>query len=469
MIHCYVASFSQQDTSIYKTFGGEFEDKFHSAFYDNDSNLVFCGVTSSLDNFGSKAYLVKTDTLLNHIWSITYGDTGSSSFSDVIQKDDGYLVLGRILNPSTSYDISLVYFNKDGNIIWDKKFGTSNWDLAESISPVADGYIITGKTFGFSGGGDGYLIKLDHDGELIWEKNFDFTSDEGFYDGRESVNGNYILGGEKKVSEDLIVQWFLVTDSDGNIILERTFGDANENRIYSVATDPFGESYYIAGELYSSETETIKAYLAKIDDDGALVWDRVFNEGNTEGTQKWLDLELGRFTELICTGFTLNGGFGDAGDDILSLRVTRSGIFIDQKTYGTPNNEKGFHGIRIHNAYILAGFTDGLGNGQNDAFVIRTRNNASDDDYSTSHCDQDNSGQVTSISDQLNQIDQAYFDSNSNSYINKTTGTSTQVFSVSGRMVYEFVHEEPTHQINLEAGFYIIKAKGENALPIIIR
>ena len=172
MFYCTAMSLSQSDSSMYVTLGGVFEDGFNAVLFDTDSNLVFGGYTSSQNGNGTKGYLVKTDSLMNLLWSVTYSEYSDASFEDIVPNGEGYLAVGKLLNPSTSYDILLAQFSEDGELVWDKHLGGDDWDFGNSISPISGGFLITGETYSYSENADAYAAKIDENGTVLWEKTF---------------------------------------------------------------------------------------------------------------------------------------------------------------------------------------------------------------------------------------------------------------------------------------------------------
>ncbi|MFK7756035.1 MAG: hypothetical protein AB8B53_03800 [Flavobacteriales bacterium] len=364
---------AQGDTAIYKTIGGAFEDEFTSVVYDNDSNLVFCGHSSSISEFGSKAILVKTDTLLNTLWSVSYGEYALSNFTDLIQDGDAYIVVGSTLNPSTSYDILITAFNEEGELLWDKHIGSENWDLANSISAVNGGYLVTGDTY-TSSGKISSVIKLNTSGDIIWENTYGTNQEVSLLDGKESVSGDLIFCGNKIVNDSTSQYWFLKTTSEGSVLLETVSDSTYQNSFNSIVADPIDESYYVCGHIYNPITESEDAIISKLSSEGSIEWTSMIEYS---GPQSFKNIDLNHSNNLICSGSTKDGEFGNEGIDILTKTHTRNNIFLDQRTIGTAGNELGNTIVRIANGYVICGYTDELGEGQNDGFMVRTRNSGS--------------------------------------------------------------------------------------------
>jgi hypothetical protein len=78
---------------------------------------------------------------------------------------------------------------------------------------------------------DGWLVKINSDGAEDWDVTFGGPRDEELYDALELEDGNIALIGytasQGKGKEDM---WFLITDNEGNIIYNETFGGDKEDK-----------------------------------------------------------------------------------------------------------------------------------------------------------------------------------------------------------------------------------------------
>ncbi len=386
-VFCAAIAIAQQDTAIYKTIGGNMEDRFRSAVRSGESDLLFAGMTSSVDGFNQWGLVVKTDDLLDIEWTKVYGDNGNASFNNIIKTDNGFLCVGFNLTAANSYDGLVVNFSDEGEVVWEKTFGGADWDFLNDCHLVSDGYVICGETYNETAGGtDGWLLKLNLEGDLIWEKRFGGEDDETFNSIDEFVSGALAIGGDME-TDSIQRIWIIKTDSEGNLINENFFGDINDqkNGINAVLTDFINENYYYAGFMYNPLNETQDAVSGALDPDGNVIW---VDTAMFIGIQSWNSLEYGGVNELVLTGSSEGTSFGLELNDYLIRRITREqATFVSQTGEGTSGNDICHSGIRINNGFVLSGHTDGLGNGQDDGFIIRTKNSGnSENEAGTSEC-----------------------------------------------------------------------------------
>jgi len=93
---------------------------------------------------------------------VNYGGNYLDSLNDVINTDDGYLVVGNsnsktinnLTNKGTdiNYDGIIVKYDSKGNIIWENNFGGSGHDYFNQVTEYDDYYLVLGK--GSSNDGD---------------------------------------------------------------------------------------------------------------------------------------------------------------------------------------------------------------------------------------------------------------------------------------------------------------------------
>src|SRR5579872_6649978 len=85
--------------------------------------LYYFGTTGSFGNGDADVYLIKTDSLGNHLWSKTYGGHQNDwGYSVEVTADSGFFVSGysNSFNPPNGYDAYYVKADKNGKLQWQK-------------------------------------------------------------------------------------------------------------------------------------------------------------------------------------------------------------------------------------------------------------------------------------------------------------------------------------------------------------
>jgi len=241
-----------------KCLGGssvEFADGIDIA---KDSGYFCQGYTGSNDgdvtgNHGFYDYwVVKLDRSGNIRWKKTLGgsdnDLGLCVSSTV---DRGAIVGG--FTYSNDGDVQcmrhgngdswVVKLDSLGQIEWENCYGGSQNDNVNSIISTSDnGYIFTGITYsndgdvsGNHGNGDFWVVKIDHLGNLIWQKCFGGSELDGPYFIKQSIDGNYFIGGDTyskdgdvhgnhSINTSNADMWLIKIDTLGNLLWQQCFG-----------------------------------------------------------------------------------------------------------------------------------------------------------------------------------------------------------------------------------------------------
>ncbi len=165
---CLIKTNSNGDTLWTKTYGGIHEDRGNSVRQTTDGGFIIAGRTCSFGVGVCDVYLLKTDSIGNILWSKTYGGGfEDGGYSVDLTNDGGYIVTG-YFSTSTLFVLRayLIKTNSTGDTLWTRSYGGSGNERGYSIHQTFDGgYIMLGYTASFgSGSSDFYLIKTDSTG-----------------------------------------------------------------------------------------------------------------------------------------------------------------------------------------------------------------------------------------------------------------------------------------------------------------
>jgi hypothetical protein len=155
------------DTLWTRTYSsGDPYDDFQAVRALPDGGFVAAG-TSESGQVGS-FYLVRTDSLGGTLWTRRYGETGTNSCNGLwATADGGFILVGSTdARGQGGYDVWLVKVDAGGDTEWTRTFGGIDWDYGNAVQQTADGgYVVAGNTGSFgAGANDVYVVKTDESG-----------------------------------------------------------------------------------------------------------------------------------------------------------------------------------------------------------------------------------------------------------------------------------------------------------------
>ncbi len=361
------------DTLWTKTFGGTNIDVGYSVQQTSDGGFVIGGYTRSYGTMsGRNVWLIKTDLFGNHQWNKTFGGNNDEECYSVQQTSDGGYVLagytksfGAGLN-----DAYIIKTDTAGNEMWSKTFGGAQDDEGYSVWQTNDGgFVVAGATSSFGAGSrDMWLIKTNSAGSKVWEKTYGGLSSDGARSVSLTSDGGFIITGWTFSYGPGAVGnlWLVKTDSLGNQQWHKDFGGTDADRGYSVEQTNDG-GYIITGYTASFGAGNDDLFLVKTDSLGNEMWKKTF--GGT-GRDYGNSVQQTRDNGYIIVGYTLS--FGAGGDDVWLVKTNANGVAEWSKTLGGTASDVG-NAVRetSDGGYILTGHTLSYGAGVHDVWLVR--------------------------------------------------------------------------------------------------
>jgi hypothetical protein len=294
---------SDGDTLWTRTYGGSDHDGGYSVQQTSDGGYIIAGYTESFGAGETDAWLLKTDSSGDTLWTRTYWGWRSEAGNSVQQTSDGgYIIAGYAERLGVGADVGLLKADSSGNTLWTRTYGGSSDDKGYSAQLTSDGgYIIAGDTWSFGAGrSDVYLLKTDSSGDTLWTRTYGGTGSDRGYSVQQTSDGGYIIAGETEsfgAGDDDV--YLVKSDSKGNTLWTCTYGGRGYDRGRSVQQTSDG-GYIIAGYTNSFGAGNTDFWLLKTDSSGDTLWTRTYGE---------MPYDYGRSVEQ-----TSDGGYIIAGD-----------------------------------------------------------------------------------------------------------------------------------------------------------
>jgi hypothetical protein len=157
------------DTLWTRVYLANYTDYGNSVQQTSDGGYIVAGWTMSFGAGGEDVYLIKTDSLGHPLWIRTYGgSSGDFGFSVQQTSDGGYIVAGLTCSFGAGYygDAYVIKTDSLGDTLWTRTYGDTASDGSYSVQQTTDGgYIVGGTTQSFGAGSfDLMLTKLDSQG-----------------------------------------------------------------------------------------------------------------------------------------------------------------------------------------------------------------------------------------------------------------------------------------------------------------
>jgi len=256
--------------------------------------------------------LVKFDESGNLLW---FGYIGEEWVwwcvpTEIIEPygEDFYVVSGEgaySSDPTNDYSAVLAKVDLSGVMIDYELYNYGDYiDEGYALCEADGGYLLTGTARSSPSYGDYWMIKTDSDLEMTDNKTYGTTYNEESFnnDCFQTSDGGFIMGGQGYKSPYGYNPWIVRTDSDLNMIWNRSYGDIYFDTCWSMA-ETSDEKYVLCATMNVNGNVGDKddTHLVKLNDTGKIEWIQI-NGGP--------DREVG-----ISVKQTSDGGFIVAGRD----------------------------------------------------------------------------------------------------------------------------------------------------------
>lgn len=351
-----------------RTYGGAGGEWGYSVQQTTDEGYIVAGWTNSFGN-GWQAYLIKTDSFGDTLWTRTYGGTGDDYAYSVQQTtDEGYIIAGYTNSFGNDEQVYLIKIDSLGDTLWTKNYGGASGDYGYSVQQTTDGgYIIAGRTYSFGNFEQVYLIKTNPVGDTLWTKTFGGTGMQRGWSVKQTTDGGYIITGDDFSIENGKV-YLIKTDSLADTLWTRHYGESLLGDGGASVQQTIDGGYIITGVALTMP-HNHHVLLIKTDSLGNNPWSRTY------GDESGGDYSYGRSVRQTTGGNYIIAGKTDGGDpyyQVYLIKTDTLGNLLWFQTYGGGNSEDGYCVQQTQDGgYIIAGVTNSFGDGYQ-VYVIKT-------------------------------------------------------------------------------------------------
>lgn len=232
-----------------KTFGGTLTDYATDVIELDDGSLMLIGTTQSFGAGPISMYVVRTDASGNELWSRTFGGTGADGGSELVQVNSFEIMLLGFTNSfgAGDRDVYLQDVSVDGDSLASFTYGGSAYEESQSIAKTSDGgFIMSNHSASEEPNHSLLATKTDANKTIEWEHHFGtIPAHEGGEGVLADSEGNFVfLGRTNSFGNDEQI-YFIKTDDAGNLLDELNFGSEGDQRGNDIIED--GLSYFICG------------------------------------------------------------------------------------------------------------------------------------------------------------------------------------------------------------------------------
>ena len=368
---------------------GTEEDELGIAFgMDGDGNIYLTGYTEGdLDDQtnagGQDIFLIKFDDKGNKLWTKLYGTVSDDAGRSVQIDSAGNIYIAGYTNGNLSgdgnlgeYDVYLMKLDENGDMIWVEQFGTENPDLGMKLvfdnleNLYVSGNINARESEDFIlGAQEVFLAKYDKNGSRIWierwgTEGYNSSNYTKYYNGylyvpggtTENLGGNGFAGGNYD-------SFVTKVSPSGNISWLRQWGGIGSESVFDIEWDTQSNIYLCGNStdgVADPEMDDLGVYFAKLDSDGYLQFEKVWNSDSWEGGSSILSDGNSGFYISGYSGGNFNGYQNAGHTDFFLMKVDASGNHIWTKLVGSSGMDVVIPSIidNYGNIYV-SGWTDG--------------------------------------------------------------------------------------------------------------
>ncbi|MCI4670209.1 MAG: PKD domain-containing protein [Bacteroidia bacterium] len=365
---------------------GSMDSMTQTVFIEEDSTLRAC---FSIDSFSCLGFAPveifisncsQFGTSYSWVWNDGTASQDENPGSHVFENPGVYNIQLTIQDGAGNSDDTTITFTVLSPSTFAQDYGQGgDYDEGRGLVMTSDGnFVLAGyftDTLATGVDATSTISKVDKNGSIIWKRDYSPTNVTAYWKLIETSDGGLAMTGIKSDNDTLIGRYdvhFVKTDSDGNIIVDRTFGDSDNTEWgWSLVEATDGNFFILSADIDPISSDS-HPWVLKLDRNGNVLWQKFFGTDDTEPNFA---------TNIIATP---NGGFAFAGQkrapgqtdfDAWILASDKDGNVTLEKTYASVADKSDYAidlSLSSTGGFIIAGRTFGKGAGGADVWIIRT-------------------------------------------------------------------------------------------------
>jgi len=348
-------------TSFQRIIGGQKLDGLYSVKQTNDGGYIFCGFTENDGASERDILLIRTNANGETVWHKKFSDTYTDQGWFVeITSDNGFiLATTSTLSSATqqmtpyNYDGQIIKTDASGNQTWKKSFTFGNYTNFTTVRQTSDGgYIACGTEYNSN---KGIALKTDASGNESWRKTYGGIVE--INDIGKTNDGGFIMCGSIKTTTSAPTDIYIIrTNSTGDTLWTKTYGDAADNTARAIKEIPSG-NFILCG--YNTNPGA-SGYAKLLDANGGQIWHTDFLSFNVQALDNITTTSDNQFIAVGRNSFGTN-------NKALLQKIDSNGNNIWIKWFN-PRSYNLFNEVQqtADNGFVIAGYTFG------DGYIVKT-------------------------------------------------------------------------------------------------
>jgi hypothetical protein len=331
----------------------------------SDGTIWVVGSTVSGTGINMDVVAVRIDTGGNILSEFYKYGTLDLEYPNNMVYQNGKLIIAGEQHTANGVDGFILVIDTLGNQVSFQNYGQLNTsEQFFDIELTQDGgFVVSG--FSSIGPGNDFLIgKFDSQHQLEWLRTHDLGTNDIGVTVLENPNGGYLIAGDQLQPLGVFNVVVLSVDALGNALWNTVISGPFNGGCKSMVN--LGDDVLIVGEMSTSTSSSFDIYLAKMDWQGNLKWQK--NIPKTDNGDACFDAFVNNFNEVVLTGYVYSTTTNTT--DMFVMIVDSVGDIINEEYYHNTTFEMGYDvKPNMYGGFITTGFTSNLSTGV-DQFLV---------------------------------------------------------------------------------------------------